>query len=57
MAQILMKPLVDEDEANETTGDEYEDSTKQQDELYVYFDVSYSHRECCTPILVLRRRC
>lgn len=39
MAEFLLKPLVDEDEAgNEITGDEYEDSTRQQDELYVYFD-------------------
>lgn len=39
MADFLLKPLVDEDEnGNEITGDEYEDSTKQQDELYVYFD-------------------
>lgn len=39
MAEFLLKPLVDEDEnGNEITGDEYEDSTKQQDELYVYFD-------------------
>lgn len=39
MADYLVKPLVDEDEGNETIGDEYEESTKQQDELYVYFDV------------------
>ncbi|KAK4542120.1 hypothetical protein LTR36_007151 [Oleoguttula mirabilis] len=38
MAEYLRKPLVDEDENAETTGEEYEDSTKQQDELYVYFD-------------------
>jgi E3 ubiquitin-protein ligase SHPRH len=38
MAEYLLKPLVDKDEGNEITGDEYEDSTKQQDELYVYFD-------------------
>ncbi|KAK6437758.1 hypothetical protein LTR95_006048 [Oleoguttula sp. CCFEE 5521] len=37
MAEYLRKPLVD-NEGAETTGDEYEDSTKQQDELYVYFD-------------------
>ncbi|KAK6436255.1 hypothetical protein LTR95_007557 [Oleoguttula sp. CCFEE 5521] len=37
MAEYLLKPLVD-NEGVETTGDEYEDSTKQQDELYVYFD-------------------
>ncbi|KAK4615695.1 hypothetical protein CLAFUW4_10010 [Fulvia fulva] len=39
MAEYLTKPLVDEEtDGVETTGDEYEDSTKQQDELYVYFD-------------------
>lgn len=39
MIEILSKPLVDEDdEGKEITGDEYELSTKQQDELYVYFD-------------------
>ena len=38
MAEYLLKPLVDKDEGNEITGDEYEDSTKQQDELYAYFD-------------------
>jgi E3 ubiquitin-protein ligase SHPRH len=36
VVDILMLPLVDEDEGKETTGDEYEDSTKVQDELYVY---------------------
>lgn len=34
--QRLSKPLVDEDEGQETTGEEYEDSTKVQDELFVY---------------------
>lgn len=39
MAECLLKPLVDEDEDGiETTGEEYETSTKEQDELYVYFD-------------------
>jgi len=38
MAEYLLKPLVDKDDDLETTGDEYEDSTKLQDELYVYFD-------------------
>lgn len=33
---ILTKPLVDQDEGIETTGDEYEDSTKVQDELPIY---------------------
>ena len=36
VVDILLLPLVDEDEGKETTGDEYEDSTKAQDELYVY---------------------
>ena len=36
VVNILLLPLVDEDEGKETTGDEYEDSTKAQDELYVY---------------------
>lgn len=34
---LLLKPLVD-DEQQDTTGEEYENSTKQQDELFVYFD-------------------
>ncbi|KAI5358615.1 putative helicase, Zinc finger, RING-type, Zinc finger, RING/FYVE/PHD-type [Septoria linicola] len=38
IAEFLLKPLVDEDEGVETTGDEYEDSTKLQDELYIYMD-------------------
>ncbi|TLD39069.1 ATP-dependent DNA helicase [Venturia nashicola] len=33
---ILTKPLVDQDEGVEITGDEYEDSTKVQDELPIY---------------------
>ncbi|PVH97810.1 hypothetical protein DM02DRAFT_616279, partial [Periconia macrospinosa] len=33
---ILTAPLVDQDEGKETTGDEYEDSTQVQDQLYVY---------------------
>ncbi|KAF2003435.1 hypothetical protein P154DRAFT_520043 [Amniculicola lignicola CBS 123094] len=36
VVDILLMPLVDEDEGKETTGDEYEDSTKVQDKLYVY---------------------
>lgn len=36
IVDILLAPLVDEDEEKETTGDEYEDSTKAQDELYIY---------------------
>lgn len=39
LAEFLVKPLVDEEnEGMEITGDEYEDSTKQQDGLYAYFD-------------------
>ncbi|KAH7409072.1 putative SNF2 family helicase/ATPase [Cadophora sp. MPI-SDFR-AT-0126] len=34
--QFLLRPLVDEDEGNEITGDEYEESTKTQDEVMVY---------------------
>jgi E3 ubiquitin-protein ligase SHPRH len=34
--QVLLKPLVDEDEGLELTGDEYEQSTKTQDEVVVY---------------------
>ncbi|KAL9095658.1 MAG: hypothetical protein Q9165_002090 [Trypethelium subeluteriae] len=38
IVDILLQPLVDEEEGLDTTGDEYEDSTKLQDELYVYID-------------------
>ncbi|KAI0885265.1 SNF2 family N-terminal domain-containing protein [Annulohypoxylon maeteangense] len=34
--QMLVRPLVDEDDEAEITGEEYEDSTKLQDELMVY---------------------
>lgn len=34
--QLLLKPLVDAEKADEVTGDEYEDSTKVQDHLMVY---------------------
>ncbi|KAF4629349.1 hypothetical protein G7Y89_g8800 [Cudoniella acicularis] len=34
--QSLLKPLVDEDDGIETTGDEYEESTRTQDEVVVY---------------------
>jgi E3 ubiquitin-protein ligase SHPRH len=34
--QFLLRPLVDEDEGVEITGDEYEESTKTQDEVMVY---------------------
>jgi E3 ubiquitin-protein ligase SHPRH len=36
IVELLLKPLVDEEGDQEKTGDEYEDSTKLQDELYVY---------------------
>lgn len=43
ISDLLIKPLVDDDKedsdaAAAVTGEEYEDSTKQQDELFVYFD-------------------
>jgi E3 ubiquitin-protein ligase SHPRH len=34
--QLLVQPLVDEDEGLEITGDEYEQSTKNQDEMFCY---------------------
>ena len=37
MIKLLLLPLVDEEET-ELLGDEYETSTKQQDEVYVYVD-------------------
>jgi E3 ubiquitin-protein ligase SHPRH len=37
--QFLLRPLVDEDEGVEVTGDEYEESTKTQDEVMVYVQV------------------
>ncbi|KAK8857190.1 E3 ubiquitin-protein ligase [Apiospora arundinis] len=37
--QILLRPLVDEDGEAEITGEEYEDSTKIQDDLMVYTHV------------------
>ncbi|KAF2156784.1 hypothetical protein K461DRAFT_272867 [Myriangium duriaei CBS 260.36] len=37
LAGLLLKRLVDVDD-EETTGEEYETSTKQQDEMYIYFD-------------------
>ncbi|KAF2206013.1 hypothetical protein GQ43DRAFT_459419 [Delitschia confertaspora ATCC 74209] len=36
VVSILRMPLVDQDEGKDITGDEYEDSTKAQDELYIY---------------------
>ena len=37
--QLLLRSLVDEEEGVEITGDEYEDSTKIQDEVMVYVQV------------------
>ena len=37
--KFLLRPLVDEDEGVEITGDEYEESTKTQDEVMVYVQV------------------
>ncbi|KUI71105.1 hypothetical protein VM1G_07160 [Cytospora mali] len=37
--QLLLKQLVDEDEENEITGEEYEDSTKLMEEIVVYTQV------------------
>jgi E3 ubiquitin-protein ligase SHPRH len=36
LIQILLRPLVDEDDGLEVNGDEYEESTKLQDEVMVY---------------------
>lgn len=36
IVDILQQPLVDADQGEKTTGEEYEDSTKAQDELYIY---------------------
>ncbi|KAJ9645120.1 hypothetical protein H2199_003124 [Coniosporium tulheliwenetii] len=36
VVKLLLSPLVDREQSQETTGDEYEDSTKAQDELFVY---------------------
>lgn len=35
---LQLEPLVDGEEANELKGDEYEASTRQQDEIYVYME-------------------
>jgi len=37
-SDLLLQKLVDEDEGVELTGEEYESSTKQQDEQYVYHE-------------------
>ncbi|EFR01745.1 hypothetical protein MGYG_04745 [Nannizzia gypsea CBS 118893] len=38
MANLLLQALVDEEEGSELKGDEYESSTKHQDEMYVYME-------------------
>ncbi|KIX06596.1 uncharacterized protein Z518_04572 [Rhinocladiella mackenziei CBS 650.93] len=38
MADFLSQALIDEDEGVELQGDEYESSTKHQDEMYVYME-------------------
>ncbi|KAI9814757.1 MAG: hypothetical protein M1827_003023 [Pycnora praestabilis] len=38
MVQFLIQPLVDDEEGIELQGDEYETSTKQQEEVYVYME-------------------
>ncbi|RFU80897.1 snf2 family helicase atpase [Trichoderma arundinaceum] len=39
VVQLLLRPLIDEEETTETTGEELADSTKVQDELVVYVQV------------------
>ncbi len=36
LIELLLLPLIDQDEGKEITGEEYEDSAKKQDEVYVY---------------------
>jgi E3 ubiquitin-protein ligase SHPRH len=38
MSKLLLQPLIDEEDGAELQGDEYESSTKHQDELYVYME-------------------
>ncbi|KAI9842134.1 MAG: hypothetical protein M1838_003253, partial [Thelocarpon superellum] len=38
VVQLLVRPLVDKEEDAELQGDEYDISTKQQDEVYVYME-------------------
>ncbi|TQB69588.1 hypothetical protein MPDQ_001626 [Monascus purpureus] len=38
MIKLLLQPLVDQEEDEELQGDEYEKSTKHQDEMYVYME-------------------
>ncbi|KAL7931223.1 SNF2 family N-terminal domain-containing protein [Trichoderma chlorosporum] len=39
VVQLLLRPLIDEEESTETTGEELADSTKVQEELMVYVQV------------------
>ena len=39
MADFLSQALIDEDEGAELQGDEYESSTKHQDEMYAYMEI------------------
>ncbi|RMD43946.1 hypothetical protein DV735_g1232, partial [Chaetothyriales sp. CBS 134920] len=43
MVEFLRQPLVDEDEGVELQGDEYESSTKHQDEMYAYMEALRAH--------------
>ncbi|EEH47868.2 uncharacterized protein PADG_03952 [Paracoccidioides brasiliensis Pb18] len=38
IVKLLLKPLIDEDDNAKLEGDEYESSTKHQDEMYVYME-------------------
>ncbi|THC95931.1 hypothetical protein EYZ11_004573 [Aspergillus tanneri] len=38
MVKLLLQPLIDQEDENELEGDEYEKSTKHQDEMYVYME-------------------
>ena len=39
LRELLSLPLVDQEDSQDIQGDEYETSTKQQDDLYVYVDI------------------
>ncbi|RMZ88239.1 hypothetical protein DV736_g4526, partial [Chaetothyriales sp. CBS 134916] len=43
MVDFLRQPLIDEDEGVELQGDEYEFSTKHQDEMYAYMEALRAH--------------
>ena len=38
MSKLMLQSLIDEEDGAELQGDEYESSTKQQDEMYVYME-------------------